>query len=133
MTKFYDTHDFKKKQIDFIQVDYSIDNRGVEERILPLAQDRGMAVLCNLPFGRSSLFQRVGDRPVPEFAAGHCQSWAQYFLKFIVSHLAVTAAIPGTATMRYLQDNIGAAKGTLPDESLRGEMLAFYQSLPGQA
>lgn len=116
--------------IDFIQVDYSIDNLGAGERILPLAQDRGMAVLCNLPFGRSRLFQRAGDRPIPDFAAGYCESWAQYFLKFIVSHSAVTAAIPGTATMRYLHDNIGSALGELPDQPLREEMLAYYESLP---
>ncbi len=117
--------------IDFIQVDYSIDNRGVEERILPLARDRGMAVLCNLPFGRSRLFERAGDRPVPEFARPFCESWAQYFLKFIASHPAVTAAIPGTATMTYLRDNIGSARGRLPGEDVRREMLAYYQGLPG--
>jgi aryl-alcohol dehydrogenase-like predicted oxidoreductase len=116
--------------IDFIQVDYSIDNRGVEDRILPLAQDRGMAVLCNLPFGRSRLFERAGDRVIPDFAAPCCESWAQYFLKFIVSHPAVTAAIPGTATVRYLRDNIGSAKGRLPSAELRQEMLAFYEALP---
>lgn len=116
--------------VDVVQVDYSLANRAVEERILPTAADRGMAVLCNLPFGRGRLFSAVGDRPLPEWASEFdCESWAQFFLKFLVSHTAVTCAIPGTAKIEYARDNIGAARGRLPDAALRRRMVEFYDAL----
>lgn len=120
----------REQEMDFIQVNYSLGDRGAGERILPLAADRGMAVLVNLPYARGRLFQKVGDRPLPEWAAEFdCESWGQFFLKFVLSEPAVTCAIPGTATMTYLEDNLGAARGQLPDPELRGRMITFYDSL----
>ena len=120
----------REQEMDFIQVNYSLGDRGAGERILPLAADRGMAVLVNLPYARGRLFQKVGDRPLPEWAAEFdCESWGQFFLKFVLSEPAVTCAIPGTAKMTYLEDNLGAARGRLPDPELRQRMIALYDSL----
>ena len=116
----------KSEPMDFVQIDYAIDNRNAEERILPLARDKGLAVLVNYPFGRGRVFEKFGQRPVPDWAKEiGIQTWAQFALKYLVSHPAVTAAIPGTATMVYLADNIGAARGTLPDEATRMKMAAM--------
>lgn len=118
------------EELDFIQVNYSLSNRDAAERILPLAQERGMAVLVNVPFGRGRLFEAVGDRPLPAWAADFdAESWAQFFLKYIVGHPAVTCVIPGTAKPEYALDNIGAARGRLPDEATRRRMEEFYDSL----
>jgi len=120
----------REQEMDFIQVNYSLGDRGAGERILPLAADRGMAVLVNLPYARGRLFQKVDDRPLPEWAAEFdCESWGQFFLKFVLSEPAVTCAIPGTAKMTYLEDNLGAARGRLPDPELRQRMIALYDSL----
>jgi aryl-alcohol dehydrogenase-like predicted oxidoreductase len=120
----------REQTMDFIQVNYSLGDRGAGERILPLAADRGMAVLVNLPYARGRLFQKVGDRPLPRWAAEFdCESWGQFFLKFVLSEPAVTCAIPGTAKMTYLEDNLGAARGRLPDPELRQRMITFYDSL----
>lgn len=120
----------RREKLDFIQVDYALDNRAAADRILPLARDRGMAVLVNLPFGRGRLFRAVGDRPLPEWAAEiDCRSWAQLFLKYVVSHPAVTCAIPGTTNPRHMRDNVGAAHGRLPDAALRKRMEAFADKL----
>ncbi len=120
----------REQSMDFIQVNYSLGDRGAGERILPLAADRGMAVLVNLPYARGRLFQKVGDRPLPQWAAEFdCESWGQFFLKFVLSEPAVTCAIPGTAKMTYLEDNLGAARGRLPDPELRQRMITFYDSL----
>lgn len=120
----------RQEDMDMIQVDYAINNRNAEQKILPLAADRGFGVLVNLPFGRTSTFAQVGDKPLPEWAAEYdIGSWAQYFLKWIVSHPAVTAAIPGTAKLSYLVDNLGAARGRLPDEAGRRRMLEYFESL----
>ncbi len=120
----------REQSMDFIQVNYSLGDRGAGERILPLAADRGMAVLVNLPYARGRLFQKVGDRPLPRWAAEFdCESWGQFFLKFVLSEPAVTCAIPGTAKMTYLEDNLGAARGRLPDPELRQRMITFYDSL----
>jgi aryl-alcohol dehydrogenase-like predicted oxidoreductase len=120
----------RKEDLDFIQVNYSLASRTSAETILPLAADRGMAVLVNLPYGRGRLFQAVGERPLPDWATEiGCRSWGQVFLKYIVSHPAVTCAIPGTAKMKYLTDNLGAATGQLPDAGLRKRMEAFYDAL----
>jgi aryl-alcohol dehydrogenase-like predicted oxidoreductase len=120
----------EKETLDFIQVDYALDNRAAAERILPLARDRGMAVLINLPFGRGRLFRAVGDRPLPDWATElGCTSWAQVFLKYVVSHPAVTCAIPGTTSAGHVTDNLGAARGALPDPALRRRMEAFADGL----
>ena len=121
----------RQEDLDFIQVDYAADNRGVAERVLPLAADRGVAVLINLPFGRGRLFSRVGDRALPDWASEFdCESWGQFFLKYVVSHPAVTVAIPGTTQSHHAVDNIGAATGRLPTPELRRRMEAFIDALP---
>jgi aryl-alcohol dehydrogenase-like predicted oxidoreductase len=113
----------EREKLDFIQVDYAIDNRGSEERILPLAADRGMAVLINLPFGRGSVFKAFGKREIPGWAKElGIESWAQFALKYVVSHPAVTVAIPGTARPDYLVDNLGAGRPPLPDAAARKRM-----------
>jgi len=120
----------ESEPLDFIQVNYSLAAREAAERILPLAADRGIAVLVNVPFGRGRLFSLVGDRPVPEWTAEYgIESWAQFFLKYIVSHPAVTCAIPGTAKPSYVRDNMGAALGDLPNEETRRRMEAFIDGL----
>lgn len=120
----------REEAMDAVQVDYALDNRNAAERILPLAADRGMAVFVNLPFGRGRLFQAVQGKPLPEWAREFdCASWAQFFLKYIVSHPAVTCAIPGTAQVKYVADNLGAAKGRLPDAAMRTRMEQFVDAL----
>ncbi|MGZ8781834.1 MAG: aldo/keto reductase [Thermoanaerobaculia bacterium] len=119
----------KREPLDFIQVDYALDNRGAADRILPLAKDRGMAVLVNLPFGRGRVLRPFGDKPVPDWARElGIETWAQFALKYVVSHPAVTSAIPGTAKLTYLRDNLGAARGPLPDEKTRQKMAALLSS-----
>ena len=113
--------------LDFIQVDYSIANREAAATILPLAAERSMAVLVNLPFGRSSLFREAAGRPLPPWAGDIAvQSWAQYFLKYVISHPAVTCAIPGSTQVSHLIDNQGAGRGRLPDEPLRRRMEEYW-------
>ena len=116
----------RRETLDFIQVDYALDNRNAADRILPLARDRGVAVMINLPFGRSRLFQAVQGRPLPDWAADFdCRSWAQFFLKYLVAHEAVTCAVPGMARADYVVDNIGAARGRLPGAATRRRMERF--------
>ncbi|MEX0729824.1 MAG: aldo/keto reductase [Aquisalimonadaceae bacterium] len=116
----------EREELDAIQVDYAIDNRSAEDRMLPLARDRGIGVFTNLPFGRGRVFQAFRDQPIPEWAAAYgISSWAQFALMFVASHPAVTVAIPGTATPDYLRDNIGTAHGSLPDASTRQRMAAL--------
>jgi len=120
----------RKETLDFIQVDYALDNRDAGERILPLAADRGMAVMINLPFGRGRLFSAVQGKKLPEWAAAiDCASWAQFFLKYIVSHPAVTCAVPGMARAEYVIDNLAAARGRLPDAALRRRMEQFIDNV----
>ena len=120
----------KAETLDFIQVDYALDNRKADQRILPLAADRGMAVMINLPFGRGRLFRAVQGQKLPPWASEFgCSSWAQFFLKYIVSHPAVTCAVPGTAKVEYLVDNLGAARGRLPDAAMRRRMESFIDAL----
>lgn len=118
----------KKEDMDFVQINYSIVQRRAEERLLPLAADRGMAVLINLPYGRGRTFEAVGDAELPDWARGFADTWGQFFLKWIVSHPAVTCAIPGTYKMQYLEDNLGAAMGELPDEETRKRMVEFVEA-----
>jgi aryl-alcohol dehydrogenase-like predicted oxidoreductase len=120
----------KKETLDFIQVDYALDNRNAAERIIPLAADRGMAVMINLPFGRGRLFKAVQGKQLPPWAAEFdCASWPQFFLKYIVSHLAVTCAVPGMARAEYVVDNVGAARGRLPDAAMRKRMEQFIDGV----
>ncbi|MFQ5678783.1 MAG: aldo/keto reductase [Gemmatimonadota bacterium] len=115
---------------DFIQVNYSLGDRGAAERILPLAAERGIAVLVNLPFGRARLFRAVGDRPLPGWAAEFdCESWGQFFLKYILADPGVTCVIPGTTKPHHAVDNLGAARGRLPDDALRRRMEEFFDGL----
>ena len=119
----------KAEPLDFIQVDYAIDNRAAEDRILPLAADRKIAVLTNLPFGRGRVLNAFKDKPVPEWAQElGIETWAQFALKWVVSHPAVTSAIPGTAKLEYLRDNLGASRGPLPDAATRKKMVELLES-----
>jgi aryl-alcohol dehydrogenase-like predicted oxidoreductase len=119
----------RTQRMDFIQVDYAIDNREVEQRILPLAQERKVAVLAALPFGRGRVLEAFGREPVPAWAQElGIRTWAQFALKYIVSHPAVTVAIPGTAKMEYLTDNMGAARGPMPDAATRRRMAALVDA-----
>jgi aryl-alcohol dehydrogenase-like predicted oxidoreductase len=120
----------KRETLDFIQVDYALDNRNAGDRIIPLAADRGMAVMINLPFGRGRLFNAVQGKKLPEWASEFdCVSWAQFFLKYIVAHPSVTCAVPGMARPEYVVDNLGAARGRLPDAALRKRMENFIDQL----
>ncbi len=120
----------RREELDFIQVNYSLDSRDAADVILPLAADRGMAVLVNVPFGRGRLFDAVGERPLPDWAGEFdCESWGQFFLKYIVGHPAVTCVIPGTAKPHYATDNMGAAMGQLPDAAMRTKMEEYFDSL----
>jgi len=120
----------KKETLDFVQVDYALDNRDAGTRIIPLAGDRGMAVMINLPFGRGRLFRAVEGKKLPEWAAEFdCTSWPQFFLKYIVSHPSVTCAVPGMAKAEYVVDNVGAARGRLPDAVMRKRMEQFIDGV----
>lgn len=121
----------RREPIDFIGVDYAVDNTEAATEILPLAQDRGIAVLAYLPFGRTRLWRRVRGREVPDWAAEFgANSWAQFFLKYCVSHPAVTAVTPATSKAKNMLDNIGAAYGELPDEAMRQRMEQLVHTLP---
>jgi diketogulonate reductase-like aldo/keto reductase len=120
----------RSEKLDFVQINYSITEREAEQRILPLAQDRGVAVLANRPFGGGDLFARVRAKPLPDWAAEFdCRSWAQFFLKWIVAHAAVTCAIPATNNPKHLEDNVQAGSGRLPDAKMRQQMIEFVSSL----
>ena len=113
----------EKESLDFAQFTYNIANREVEKRLLPLAADRGIATLINRPFEGSDLFTRVRGRPLPDWAPEiDCQSWAQIFLKYIISHPAVTCAIPATSKVKHMIDNMGAGYGRMPDAAMRRRM-----------
>ena len=121
----------QSEPLDFIGVDYAIDNREVENRILPLAQERKIGVLVYLPFGRTRLWSRVKGREVPEWAKEFdATTWAQFFLKFIAAHPAVTCITPATSQPRNMADNIGGGRGRLPDEAMRKRMVELVDSLP---
>jgi aryl-alcohol dehydrogenase-like predicted oxidoreductase len=120
----------RREKLDFIQIDYALDNRKADERILPLARDRGMAVLINLPFGRGRLFSKARGRPLPPWAAEiDCSSWAQFFLKFVLAQPAVTAVIPGTDRPEFALDNLNAARGRIPDARMRERMVSYWDQL----
>jgi aryl-alcohol dehydrogenase-like predicted oxidoreductase len=120
----------REQPLDFIQVDYSIDTRNVEQRILPLAAERGMAVLVNSPFRRGRTFERVKDKPLPSWTAElEVTSWAQLFLKYLASHPSVTCVIPGTERVQFLVDNMVATHGRLPDPVMRKRIEQYYDGL----
>ncbi len=121
----------RREKPDFIEIDYAIDNRNVEQRILPAAQELGAAVLVALPFGRNRLFARTRGQALPAYAAElGITSWAQFCLKFLVSHPAVTCVIPGTDKVEYMLDNLGAGRGRMPDAAMRARMIATVEALP---
>jgi diketogulonate reductase-like aldo/keto reductase len=116
--------------LDFVQVTYNILDREVEARILPLARERGIAVIVNRPFREGALLKRIERAPLPAFAAEiDCNSWAQVALKFIASHPAVTCAIPATTRVDHVKENMAAATGRLPDAALRARMIAHVEKL----
>jgi aryl-alcohol dehydrogenase-like predicted oxidoreductase len=117
--------------IDFIGVDYAIDNRAAAERILPLAQELGIAVLIYVPFGRSRLFSRVSGIEVPEWAKEFgAESWGQFFIKYAAAHPAATCVTPATSKVKHMLDNMGAAYGELPDRTMLGKMEKLIDGLP---
>jgi aryl-alcohol dehydrogenase-like predicted oxidoreductase len=121
----------RNEPLDFIGIDYAIDNRDVEASILPLAQERGIGVLVYVPFGRTRLWNRVAGRQVPEWAAEFdAHSWAQFFIKFVASHPAVTVVTPATSRPTNMADNMGGAVGRLPDEATRRRMIEVVDALP---
>jgi len=118
------------EKLDFLQINYSIMEREAESRILPLAQDRQVAVLINRPFGGGDLFSRVRTKPLPDWAKEFdCESWAQFFLKWIIAHPGATCAIPATNNPRHLEDNMRAGIGRLPTEEMRRRMTEFLRSI----
>jgi aryl-alcohol dehydrogenase-like predicted oxidoreductase len=129
-----------REKPDFFQVNYSLGDRDAEEHLLPAARGRRRppgdkqphrpALLINLPFGRNSMFRKVGNRPLPDFAAEFgATSWAQFFLKFILSHPAVTAVIPGTDKPEYMIDNLKAGRGAMPDTAMRQRIIKYWNTL----
>jgi diketogulonate reductase-like aldo/keto reductase len=120
----------RSEKLDFIQINYSLLEREAKEQILPLAQDRGVAVMVNRPFGGGDLFARVRQKPLPEWAAEFdCHSWAQFLLKWIIAHPAVTCAIPATSNAHHLEDNMQSAIGRLPAVKLRQRMVDLVSDL----
>lgn len=115
--------------LDFVQLTYNAADRAVERRLLPLARERGIAVICNRPFRQGPLVDRAKRHPLPDWAAEiDCENWAALLLKFIVSHPAVTCAIPATTRVNHMRENIGACYGRLPDENLRQRIVATVES-----
>ena len=112
--------------IDFVQLTYNLADREVEQRLLPLSQERGIAVIVNRPFQQGALLDRMARRPLPSWAADiDCTSWAQFALKFVISHPAVTCAIPATTRVDHVRENLAAAGGRMPDTAMRARMAAF--------
>jgi aryl-alcohol dehydrogenase-like predicted oxidoreductase len=118
-----------REKPDFVQIDYSLDDREAEKRILPLAAEVKAGVLTALPFGRARLFRAVHGKELPDWARGFAGSWAQFFLKYLLADPRVTAVIPGTADAGHMTDNLGAMRGPLPDEEQRRQMAAFADTL----
>jgi aryl-alcohol dehydrogenase-like predicted oxidoreductase len=120
----------RNEALDFIEIDYSIANRNVEEVILPLAIERKVGVLVAVPFGRAALFPRVAGKPLPDWAGEiDVTSWAQFFLKFLIGHPAVTTAIPATSRPANMRDNMGAARGRVPNEAMRQRMVEYFNQV----
>jgi aryl-alcohol dehydrogenase-like predicted oxidoreductase len=120
----------KTREWDFVQFNYSMAERGAEKRLLPACADSGTAVLVNRPFSQGSLFPKVKGKPLPGWAAEfECASWAQFFLKYLLAHPAVTCVIPGTSRVAHLKDNVQAGMGRLPDAALRRRMTEYIDKL----
>jgi aryl-alcohol dehydrogenase-like predicted oxidoreductase len=121
----------RAERLDFIGIDYAVDDRDIEQTILPLAEERGIAVMVYMPFGRRRLWNRIGDRALPDWAKEFdAQSWAQFMIKYVASHPAVTVVTPATSKAANMADNMGAAVGRLPDEALRKRMAQFVDAMP---
>lgn len=118
-----------REKPDFVQIDYSLDDREAEKRILPVAAEVKAAVLTALPFGRARLFRAVHGKELPDWARGFANSWAQFFLKYLLADQRITAVIPGTADAGHMTDNLGAMRGPLPDQEQRRQMVAFVDAL----
>lgn len=120
----------QQDRIDFIQVNYSMAERSVEDRLLAAAADTGTALMCNLPFGRARLFRAVGGKTVPDWAAEFdATTWGQFFLKYLLANPAVNAVIPGTDRVDYMLDNLNAGRGRLPDAAMRKRMVAHIDAM----
>ncbi|MDH5445050.1 MAG: aldo/keto reductase [Gammaproteobacteria bacterium] len=120
----------KKYKLDFVQLPYSIVTREAEQRLLPLARDKGIAVLVNRPYEKAALFRKVKNQPLPAWAAEFdCHSWGQFFLKFILANQDITCVIPATSKTKHLVDNMGAGLGKLPNEEARKKMYKLVASL----
>lgn len=120
----------KSKRYDFVQINYSLEEREAEDRLLPLARELGVAVLVNRPFATGGMFRRTRGKPLPPWAAElGIESWAQYFLKWIAGHPAVTCVIPATSKPAHMRDNAGAGLGAMPDAAARKQMSQYYDSL----
>jgi len=120
----------RQEDLDFVQINYSLEQREAADRLLPLAQDRGMAVIINRAFGGGRIFDKVGDQPVPDWAKEFdCESWAQFLLKYAIGHPAATLSIPGMTKLHHVDDNFGASHGRLPDANERKRQEVFFDSL----
>lgn len=120
----------QKEKVDFVQINYSLMEPEAEQRVLPVAKERGVAVIVNRPFGRGDLFGRVRGKPLPDWAAEiDCKSWAQFFLKWIIAHPDVTCAIPATSKAHHMEDNIQGGIGRLPDAKMRQRMVELVATL----
>lgn len=118
-----------KHTVDFIQINYSLGERDADKRLLPLAADNGVAVLINRPYQSGALFNAVRGKTMPDWAGEFANSWGQFFLKYIISHPAVTCVIPATSKPRHMQDNLEAGFGALPDQAMRKRMQSFVADL----
>ena len=120
----------KKEPLDFIQLSYNIDDRATDRRLLPLAADKGIATLINRPYQRGNLFGKVKGKPLPTWAGDiDCNSWGQFFLKFIAGHPAVTCIIPATTKVKHMVDNMAGGQGRVPDAAMRKRMIRYWESL----
>ena len=121
----------KREPLDFIGIDYAVDAREVEQTILPLAQERKIGVLAYQPFGRTRLWNRVGNQPLPDYAKEFdATTWAQFFIKFVASHPAITVVTPATSQAKNMTDNLGGGRGRMPDAAMRKRMIATIDALP---
>jgi aryl-alcohol dehydrogenase-like predicted oxidoreductase len=119
----------ESESVDFVQINYSVAEREAEQRVLPLAAERGVAAIVNRPFGAGQLLGRLRNKTVPEWANTiDCESWPQLLLKFVVSHPAVTCAIPATSNPDHLRDNMRAAGGAMPDDATREEIARAFRA-----
>lgn len=120
----------RSQPLDFIQLTYNLFDLEAEQRLLPLAQERNIAVIVNRPFQQGALLRRLAAQPLPSWAGEiDCRSWAQFALKFVISHPAVTCAIPATSNVAHVLENMGAASGRLPDKAMRARMIAYVEKL----